>query len=101
MEQDRAPAVFLYLVELARAAAAGLRNGRPSHHPGHHGEGIESDLPIGPSPIPNGARSEQCRDGPRQPGTQQISWRMELRHQTQRQNKLIPLFIYKSLVIKN
>src|SRR5206468_11150090 len=97
MEQDRAPAVFLHLVELARPAVAGLRNGRPSHRPDHHGEGIESHLQTGPPQIPNGTRSEQGRDGARQPGTQHISWRMELRHQTKRQSKLIPLFIYSSL----
>ena len=52
--------------------------------PSCHGAKVESHLPIGPPQIPNGARSEQCRDGARQPGTQQVSWRMELRHQARR-----------------
>jgi len=47
MEQDRAPAVFLYLVKLARGALARLRNGRQSHRQDHHGEGIESHLQVG------------------------------------------------------
>ena len=40
MEQDRAPAVFLHFVQLARAAVAGLRNGRPSHHPDNYNKGL-------------------------------------------------------------
>jgi hypothetical protein len=59
MEQDRAPAVFLYLVQLARGAIAGLRNNRQSHRRDDHGEGIESHLPTGSAQIPHRARSER------------------------------------------
>src|ERR1039457_5449667 len=59
MEQDRAPALFLYLVQLARRAIARLRNDRQSHRRDDHGEGIEGHLQTGSAQIPHGTRSER------------------------------------------
>src|SRR6266705_4114323 len=56
MEQDRTPAVFLYLLKLARGALARLRNGRQAHRQDNHGEGIASHLPIGSPQIPDRTR---------------------------------------------
>src|SRR5437016_4955679 len=96
MEQDRTPAIFFYLLKLARGTIARLRNGRQAHRQDHHGERIESHLQIGSTQIPDRTRDKQSANGAPQPGTQQVSRRVELRHQTEGKNKLIPLFIYGS-----
>src|SRR5438552_18296297 len=96
MEQDRTPACFFYLLKLATGTIARLGNVRQAHRQDHHGERIESHLQIGSTQIPDRTRDKQSANGAPQPGTQQVSRRVELRHQTEGKNKLIPLFIYGS-----
>src|SRR5271157_2345658 len=52
MEQGGAPVVFLHLVQLARRAAARLRDGGAPDRRDDDGQGIESDLPFGPPQVP-------------------------------------------------
>jgi hypothetical protein len=61
MEQDRTPAVFLYLIKWARGTIARLRNGRQAHRQDHHGEGIESHLQIGSPQIPDRTRGSNAQ----------------------------------------
>src|SRR5437867_13106996 len=59
MEQDRAPAVLVHILQLARGAFAGLRDDSQSHRRDYDGEGVESNLTTGSAKVPHRTRSKR------------------------------------------
>ena len=84
MEQGRASLVFLHLVQLARRAAARLRNSGATDRRDDDGQGLNRDLPPGPSQYPVGRRITDDEFAHVNLKARQISWRMEL-HDSPRQ----------------
>src|SRR5436853_4633155 len=93
MEQGGAPVVFLHLVQLARRAAARLRNSCRADRRDDDGQGVNSDLPPGSPQVPRWAKDYGRRVCSCQPETRQISRRMEL-HNSSRQIAQVVNVIY-------
>src|SRR5713101_1885475 len=79
VEQGRAPAVFLHLLELARRAVARLRDDRALDCAHDDGEGTQGHLSLGPSEVPDRPACLGRGDAQRERGTARLSWRLELR----------------------
>src|SRR5438128_1311588 len=98
MEQSRASTILIHLLQLAGRAVARLRNDRELDRPNDHSQGIDRDLPPGSSEVSDRSEGVQRRDEDREPATQHVPWRLELRHQAQGQTaQLILLFINAAL----
>src|SRR3990170_4518905 len=98
MEQGRAPAVLLPLLELARRTAAGPRDHREADLPHDHRDRAQSHLSPGPAEIPDRPPSDEGRNDAGEPPSGQVPWRLELHDPAPRvMINLLPLIIDASL----
>ena len=78
MEQDRTPAVFIHLIELAWGAFERLRDRCEDDLSHDNQQRIESDLPVGSAQIPDRPESYRQRNEVLMFGEKQFPWRLEL-----------------------
>lgn len=68
-----------------------LRDHHQTHLRYHNGQGAQGHVPAGSAEISHWPRRHRRRDATRQPRTQQVSRRVELRHQAERERLMIKL----------